>query len=83
LDVVGNRCWYKTSYKDFLSLSMSKEEIKNEINKVLDHLSDKTLQEILSFLRNLEGRQTVSLADHATLDKILSEDKELLEKLAR
>jgi len=62
---------------------MSKEEIKHEINKVLDHLSDKTLQDILSFLKGIEGKQVISLTDRATLDKILTEDKELLEKLAK
>jgi len=62
---------------------MSKEEIKHEINKVLDHLSDKTLQEILSFLKTMEGKQIFTLADRATLDKILSEDHDLLEKLAK
>ena len=62
---------------------MSKEEIKHEINKVLDHLPDKTLQDILSLLKSMEGRQAFSLADRAVLDKILSEDKDLLEKLAK
>jgi len=62
---------------------MSKEEIKNEINKVLDHFSDKTLEDILSFLKTMEGKDNVSLADRAVLDKILSEDKDLLEKLAK
>jgi hypothetical protein len=62
---------------------MSKEEIKHEINKVLDHLSDKTLQDILSLLKGMEGNQTFSLASQAILDKILSEDKNLLEKLAK
>jgi hypothetical protein len=62
---------------------MSKEEIKHEINRVLDHLPDKTLQDILSFLKNIEGKQTVSLVDRAILDKILAEDKDLLEKLAK
>ena len=62
---------------------MSKDQIKDEINKVLDHLPDKTLQNILSFLKNVEGKQTLTLADHAILDKILSEDKGLLEKLAK
>lgn len=62
---------------------MSKEQIKDEINKVLDHLPDKTLQDILFFLKNMEGKQTITLADHAVLDKILSEDKDLLEKLAK
>ena len=62
---------------------MSKEEIKHEINKVLDHFPDKTLQDILSFLRSIEGKEGFSPADRAILDKILSEDKDLLEKLAK
>ena len=74
---------HRTSKKKFLLLSMSKEEIKHEINRVLDHLSDKTLQEILSFLKNIESKQAISLADRRVLDKILTEDKDLLEKLAK
>ena len=62
---------------------MSKEKIKHEIIKVLDHLSDKTLEEILSFLKNMEGKPSISLADRTILDKVLSEDKDLLEKLAK
>ena len=62
---------------------MSKEQIKEEIIRVLDLLPDKTLQSILSFLKNVEGKQTLTLADHAILGKILSEDKGLLEKLAK
>ena len=62
---------------------MSKEEIKYEINKVLDQLPDKTLQEILTFLKSVGSEQAFSLADRAALDKILGEDKELLEKLAK
>ena len=62
---------------------MSKDEIKHEINKVLDHLSDKTLQDLLSFLKGIDKKQSFSSADRTTLDKILSEDKDLLEKLAK
>jgi hypothetical protein len=62
---------------------MSKEEIKQEINKVLDHLSHDNLQQILSFLKSMKNTQAISLADRAILDKILSEDKGLLEKLAK
>jgi hypothetical protein len=62
---------------------MSKEEIKHEINKVLDHLSDKTLQDILVLLKNIDAKQTLSIADRTVLDKILTEDKDLLEKLAK
>ena len=62
---------------------MSKEEIKHEINKVLDHLPDKALQDILSFLKAMEQKQTFTLTDRAVLDKIIPEDKDLLEKLAK
>jgi hypothetical protein len=61
---------------------MSKEEIKYEINQVLDRLSDKSLEELLSFLK---GIQTGSLAffNPASLRKILYEDEQLLQKLAQ
>ena len=62
---------------------MSNEQVKHEIIKVLDHLSDKTLKEILSFLKNMEAKQSFTLADRANLNKVLTEDKELLEKLAK
>jgi hypothetical protein len=62
---------------------MSKEEIKQEINKVLDQLSDKSLTNILSLLKTFESTHTLSQSDRLSLDKILSEDKDLLEKLAK
>jgi len=36
---------------------MSKEEIKTEINKVLDHFSDKALSELLLFLKELDDKK--------------------------
>ena len=62
---------------------MSKEEIKREINKVLDDLSDKSLENILVFLKDVKDQQSFSLSDRATLERILSEDKNLLSKLAK
>jgi hypothetical protein len=62
---------------------MPEKEIRLEINKVLDHLSVQTLQDILSFLKSVKNRQAISLTDRETLDKILSEDNDLLEKLAK
>ena len=62
---------------------MSKEEIIHEINEVLDHLSDKKLQDILSMLKDIDGKQPIYFSDSATLDKILTEDRDLLEKLAQ
>ena len=62
---------------------MSKDEIKSEINKVLDRFSDKTLADLLSFLKNIETNQSFSLLDKSTLEKILTEDEDLLKKLAK
>jgi hypothetical protein len=62
---------------------MSKEEIKHEINRVLDQFSDKALQDLLSFLKGIETRQSISLLFGDNFKKILTEDKELLEKLAK
>ena len=60
---------------------MSKDQIKSEINKVLDHFSDKGLEEILHLLKKLDSQ----LPDNnlALLQKILKEDSHLLERLAQ
>lgn len=62
---------------------MSKEEIKYEIGKVLDHFSDKALAELLIFLKELDTRNVSTSEKLSSLKKILSEDKELLAKLAQ
>ena len=62
---------------------MSKDEIKQEINKVLDHMSDKTLQDILSVLKGVKEDSIFSFSHRKRLEKILQGDKELLQKLAK
>ncbi|WP_439507047.1 hypothetical protein [Sediminibacterium sp.] len=62
---------------------MSKEEIKYEISKVLDHFSDKALTELLVFLKELDSKHNSSVSTDALLSRILTEDKELLAKLAQ
>jgi len=62
---------------------MSKDEIKNEINKVLDLLPDRALEDLLSFLKNVENRSKGSFLDSSRLKTILTEDKDLLQKLAQ
>jgi hypothetical protein len=62
---------------------MSKEEIKYEISKVLDHFSDKALAELLAFLKELDTRKESKISTNSSLNKILIEDKELLAKLAQ
>lgn len=62
---------------------MSKEEVKYEINKMLDLLPDKALEDLLSFLKNIELKTNSSMLSGGHLEKVLSEDTELLEKLAK
>jgi len=50
---------------------------------VLDHFSDKALSELLAFLKELDSKQSNAISSQALLDKILSEDKQLLAKLAQ
>lgn len=61
---------------------MTSIEIKTEIQKVLDQVPESVLQEVLDFLKGLQNKSVdqIKLADN--LRKILSEDRELLEKLA-
>jgi hypothetical protein len=62
---------------------MSKKEIKYEIDKVLDRFSDEALRELLVFLKELDLRKSGRINLSSSLSKILSEDKELLTKLAQ
>lgn len=62
---------------------MSKEEIKYEINKVLDHFSDKALEELLLFLKELDSTHESHKSFATPLHRILIEDSELLARLAQ
>jgi hypothetical protein len=62
---------------------MSKDQIKYEINRVLDKFSSGALEELLSFLKQLEERNSPATVNSDVLQRILTEDKELLEKLAQ
>lgn len=62
---------------------MSKDDIKSEINQVLDHFSDQALEGLLTFLKQLDSSNTITVLSSNDLQKILSEDKQLLEKLAQ
>ncbi|UKJ07023.1 hypothetical protein [Solitalea lacus] len=62
---------------------MTKTQIKTEIQKVLDNVPENVLQDILDFLKELQGQSTDKIKLTNNLRQILSEDKELLEKLAQ
>jgi|AntRauMFilla1563_2_1112583.scaffolds.fasta_scaffold04742_4 hypothetical protein len=62
---------------------MSKEEVKIAIKALLEETPEQVLQEVYDYLKSVQGKseQSVSLSQH--LRTILTEDKELLERLAR
>ncbi len=61
---------------------MSKEEIKSEINKILDTLPDKALEDLLSLLKSISDSHSRTFDTIALLSKILEEDNNLLKRLA-
>ena len=61
---------------------MRTKEIKTEIHKVIDEIPDNVLQDILDYLKQLQDISQSKLELSKNLKLILTEDKELLEKLA-
>jgi len=62
---------------------MTTEEIKSEIQKSLDKVPESVLQDILSFLKQAENQSKDKLTLAKNLREILSQDRELLERLAK
>jgi len=61
---------------------MTKAELKLEIQKVLDNVPENVLQDILSLLKGLHGK-SADIGRIHSLRQILTEDKDLLERLAK
>ena len=62
---------------------MSREEVKTAINALLDNTSEEVLQEVFDYLRTVQGKSKESVFLSQNLRTILTEDKELLERLAQ
>ena len=62
---------------------MTAIEIKTEIQKVLDQVPESILQDVLDFLKELQTKSVDDIKLANNLRKIISEDRELLEKLAQ
>lgn len=62
---------------------MSREEVKTAINKLLDNTSEQVLHEVFDYLKSIQVRSNKSIALSKNLQTILTEDKELLERLAQ
>lgn len=61
---------------------MKTKEIKTEIHKVIDTIPDSVLQDILDYLKQLQDISQSKVELSKNLKLILTEDRELLEKLA-
>ena len=61
---------------------MSKEQIKGEINEVLDNLPQDALERLLHVLKGLRS-STKSMFSADQVEKVLREDHQLLRKLAK
>lgn len=62
---------------------MTAKDLKIEIQKVLNEVPESQLEDILSYLKGIQNKDAPKFADPQHLEKILTEDKELLKKLAQ
>ncbi len=62
---------------------MTTKEIKSEIQKSLDRVPESVLHDILDFLKQAENQTSDRISLMKNLKDILTEDKELLERLAK
>ena len=62
---------------------MSTKELKEEINRVLNDAPDEILESVLDYLKGLLSQSKSDAIMSNNLNRILHEDKELLERLAK
>ena len=60
---------------------MTRTEVKQKINRIIDRLPDKSLEAIYEIFRKAEDKKGMSL--ESNFKKILEEDAKLLQKLAQ
>jgi hypothetical protein len=62
---------------------MSAKELKFEIQRTLDNVSENVLQDILDYLKEFERHSSKEISLSCNLRNVLIEDKNLLERLAK
>lgn len=62
---------------------MTTKDIKSEIQKSLDKVPERVLQDVLNFLKQIENQSIEKVNLTMNLKDILTEDRELLERLAK
>ena len=63
--------------------NMSGEELKSQIQHVLDEMPEEILEDVLLYMKSIRNISHQKLQISSNLKKILQEDKELLQKLAK
>jgi len=62
---------------------MTTKDIKSEIQKSLDKVPERVLQDVLNFFKQIESQSIEKVNLTMNLKDILTEDRELLERLAK
>lgn len=62
---------------------MTTGQIKSRIKKAIDNIPDSALVDILNYLEKIQEKPAAEVLTAQRLRKIFTEDKELLEKLAK
>lgn len=62
---------------------MKTKDLRKEINRVIQEVPENFLEDILSYLRNIEKKSKKDIEAFSDLKRIFKEDQELLEKLAK
>ena len=62
---------------------MTTQDLRKEINRVIQKVPDDFLNEVLSYLKEFENKSIKDLKSVNYLKQILKEDQELLERLAK
>jgi len=65
------------------ALIMTTKDLRKEINRVIQEVPENFLEDILSYLRNIEKKSKKDIEALSDLKRIFKEDQELLEKLAK
>ncbi len=62
---------------------MTTKDLRKEIDRVIQEVPENLLDDILSYLRNIEKKSKQDIEALSDLKRIFKEDQELLEKLAK
>ena len=62
---------------------MAAKDLKLEIQKLLDQVPENSLPDVLLYLQEVQKRTASEITNAQHLEKILTEDRELLQKLAQ